>query len=93
MSALQTPQGGAYEILRIDTPNYAKGMAAPYTNSLIFNDKILVPLMGIPGDAAAMETWQAAMPGHRVYGFQTDTFNRPWRYTDALHCRTRSIFL
>jgi len=93
LSALETPQGEAYEILRIDTPNYAKGRAAPYTNSLIFNTKIFVPLMGIPGDAAAIETWEAAMPGHEVFGFQADKGMRPWRYADALHCRSKSVFL
>jgi len=93
LTALQTPQGDPYEVLRIDTPNYAKDRAAPYTNSLILNDKIFVPLMGIPGDAVAIETWEAVMPGYKVFGFQADKLMHPWRYTDALHCRTKSIFL
>ena len=93
ISGLEAPGGGAYQILRIDTPNYAEGRAAPYTNALILNNKIFVPLMGIPGDEAALETWIAAMPQHEVFGFQADKGMRPWRFTDALHCRTKSLFL
>lgn len=93
LAKLKNPQGDAYEILRIETPNYARKNAAPYTNALIFNHKIFVPLMGIPGDRAAIETWKAAMPGHQVFGYRADKGMRPWSFTDALHCRAKSIFL
>ena len=61
---------------------------APYTNALILNGKVLVPLFGIDTDEAALATWREAMPGYRVIGYPYDD----WRSFDALHCRTRAIF-
>ena len=61
---------------------------APYTNSLILNHKILVPLFGIETDDAALATWREVMPGYDVIGFPYDD----WISFDALHCRTRVLF-
>jgi agmatine deiminase len=61
---------------------------APYTNSLILNHKILVPLFGIETDDAALATWREVMPGYEVIGFPYDG----WISFDALHCRTRALF-
>ncbi len=93
LSELKTLDGKNYEILRIDTPNYAEGRAAPYTNSLIFNNKVFVPLMGIPGDEEAINTWKEAMPGYEVFGYQMQGEMWPWFEYDALHCRTKSIVI
>jgi agmatine/peptidylarginine deiminase len=95
LARLENARGRPYEILRIDCPQYPgrtlSGRSPPiaaYTNSLILNRKVLVPLFGIPGDADALATWRAAMPGHRVIGFEWDR----WQYFDALHCRVRAVF-
>jgi len=64
---------------------------AAYTNSLILNDKVLVPQYGIPADANALSVYQEAMPGYEIIGFNNDTGN-PWYGEDALHCRTMGIF-
>ena len=61
---------------------------APYTNALILNHKILVPLFDIETDDAALATWREAMPGYEVIGFPYDG----WISFDALHCRTRAFF-
>jgi len=61
---------------------------APYTNALILNHKILVPLFGIDTDEAALATWRDLMPGYEVIGFPHDG----WLSFDALHCRTRALF-
>ncbi len=61
---------------------------APYTNALILNHKILVPLFGIDTDEAALATWREVMPGYEVIGFPHDG----WLSFDALHCRTRALF-
>ena len=84
-----------YKILRIDCPEIqveksypeAKPIAS-YTNSLILNNKVLVPLFNVPGDKQAIETWKKALPGKKVKGFVWDK----WLDYDALHCRTRAIF-
>jgi len=73
--------GTPYEVYRVYTPN-----DEPYTNCLILNDKVLLPIMGGSWDAAAVASWQAAMPGYEVV-----TFTGTWESTDALHCRAKGI--
>lgn len=73
--------GTPYEIVRVYTPNNE-----PYTNSLILNDKVLVPIKGNEWDDEAIEAYENAMPGYEVLGF-TGT----WQSTDALHCRAKGI--
>ncbi|MBN1968520.1 MAG: agmatine deiminase family protein [Candidatus Delongbacteria bacterium] len=76
--------GTPYEIYRVWTPNNE-----PFTNSLILNNKVCVPIMGGSNDAAALAVYEAAMPGYEVIGFIGGS--EPWESTDALHCRTRGI--
>ena len=64
---------------------------AAYTNSLILNNKVLVPQYGILEDEQALQTYQNAMPGYEVIGFDGSTSN-PWYAEDALHCRVMGVF-
>ena len=64
---------------------------AAYTNSLILNDKVLVPQYGIVQDESALQTFRDAMPGYEVIGFNASNSD-PWYGEDALHCRTMGIF-
>jgi agmatine/peptidylarginine deiminase len=73
--------GTPYEIVRVYTPNNQ-----PYTNSLILNNKVLVPMTGSPWDDEAIESYEEAMPGYEVLGFTGS-----WYPIDALHCRTKGI--
>jgi agmatine/peptidylarginine deiminase len=92
LGKLTSVYGRSYSLLRIDTPRYRKDYLANYTNALILNRKVYVPLFGIPGDKPALETWRAAMPGYEVFGFEFDQGEDGWSYTDSLHCRTRAIW-
>ncbi|MFU8842171.1 MAG: agmatine deiminase family protein [Bacteroidales bacterium] len=80
--------GEPYHIIRIYCGVYSGSKVAAYTNSLILNKKVLVPLFGISSDTAALQTYLQAMPGYEVIGFQWGS----WYYYDALHCRTMGIF-
>jgi agmatine deiminase len=65
--------GTPFEVIRVTFPPAYKIMGfvpvyRSYTNSLILNDKVLVPLYGAEEDSAAMKVYQEAMPGHRVIG-------------------------
>lgn len=91
LRALAGPWGRPYEVLRIDAPRYDGDAVAAYTNALILNRAVYVPLFGIEGDAAALATWRSAMPGYEVQGFLFDGPQR-WTYTDALHCRTKALW-
>jgi len=88
--------GRPFDIHRLYCPEINGGSwetnpVAAYTNSLILNDKVLVPQYGIPEDIQALNTYQIAMPGYEVIGFD-DTFGNPWYAEDALHCRTMGVF-
>jgi len=75
----------SYNVVRVYTPNNE-----PYTNSLILNNKVLVPITGSQWDDEAIASYQAAMPGYEVLGF-TALPGYPWLSTDALHCRVMGI--
>lgn len=80
-SAYQRP----FTVYRVYTPNNE-----PYTNALILNDRVFVPLMNNANDAPAIQVYQNAMPGYRIIGVSNNT-SSPWVSTDALHCRTHEI--
>lgn len=73
--------GTPYHVVRVYTPNNQ-----PYTNSLILNNKVLVPIVGDSWDDDAIASYQTAMPGYEVLGFTGS-----WESTDALHCRAMGI--
>jgi len=77
--------GYPYEVIRVYTPD-----DQPYTNSLILNDRVFVPLMNSIWDDDALEVYENAMPGYRIYGVYNNTY-QSWQSTDALHCRTHEI--
>jgi agmatine deiminase len=78
--------GRPYKIVRIDCPSIGGTDVASYTNSVVLNDKILVPIFNIGGDAAALQTYRDAMPGYEVIGFTGS-----WLSDDAIHCRVMGI--
>ncbi len=77
--------GKPYEVFRVYTPGTAPN--TPYTNSLILNKKVYVPLTGSQWDDQALAVYEAAMPGYEVVGVMYNG----WENTDALHCRTKGI--
>lgn len=103
---LKNAWGRPYQILRIDTDRYNGDRCAAYTNALILNTTIYVPLFGIPQDKVALEQWRDAMPGYTILGFSYVMGQEPnmdaqvasyydqigWKNTDALHCRTRAVW-
>jgi agmatine/peptidylarginine deiminase len=76
--------GRPYRIYRLpdNTGNSA------YTNSLILNKKVFVPLFSNADDEAALQTYVTAMPGYEIIGIPYSN----WYNYDALHCRTMAIF-
>ncbi|MBS3789068.1 agmatine deiminase family protein [Candidatus Bipolaricaulota bacterium] len=78
--------GTPYDVVRI----YGGANAAPYTSSLILNDKILVPQTGGQWDNEALNTYKRVMPGYEVIGFSAPS-EHPWLSTDGLHCRVKGI--
>ncbi|MDD2229093.1 MAG: agmatine deiminase family protein [Candidatus Cloacimonetes bacterium] len=84
-AAMNCAWGYPYKVYRVNTP-----YDQPYTNSLILNNKVFVPIMGSSYDAAALQVYRTAMPGYEVIGVNGSS-SAPWESTDALHCRTHEI--
>ena len=73
--------GAPYNVIRIFCPS-----GTAYTNSLILNDKVLVPIFGSYYDSTALQIYRDAMPGYEVLGFTGS-----WLDDDAIHCRTMGV--
>ena len=84
-AGLTSPYGTPMKVYRVYTPG--NNQTTAYTNSLILNKKVFVPVSGNSNDAAAIAAYQAAMPGYHVFGINYSG----WENTDALHCRTHEI--
>ena len=73
--------GTPFQVFRVYTPN-----DQPYTNSIILNKKVIVPITGSSWDDDALQSYEDAMPGYEVVGMTGS-----WESTDALHCRAKGI--
>lgn len=80
-----TAYGNKYQVYRVYTPG--GNPATPYTNSLILNKKVFVPMTGSQWDDEALAVYEEAMPGYQVMGINHNN----WQNTDALHCRAKGI--
>lgn len=84
-----TPWGNHYQVYRVyANPNAYH--ATPYTNSLILNDHVFVPVTGNSHDNEAIAVYQQAMPGYTIVPIMQSSYT-PWQSTDALHCRTHEL--
>lgn len=84
-----SPWGNHYQVYRVFEPGTGS-LATPYTNSLILNDHVFVPVAGSQYDDDAIAVYQQAMPGYTIVPVMQSYFNI-WDNTDALHCRTHEI--
>ena len=73
--------GQPYTVVRVYCPT-----GTAYTNSLILNDKVLVPIFSSSWDDDALQTYQDAMPGYEILGFTGG-----WLDDDAIHCRAMGV--
>ncbi len=80
--------GYPYRVYRVFEPGGYT--LAPYTNSLILNKTVYVP-MGSNNtyNQQALAVYQEAMPGYTIVGVNGGSAG--WENTDALHCRTRGV--
>ena len=106
LSKLKTAYGRPYEILRIKSDQFKNWGLAAYTNSLILNKTIYVPLFQIKEDSLALQRWREVMPGYTIKGFEFDLAYEPfvtkklkdhyrfygWDKSDGIHCRTRAVW-
>ena len=82
--------GYPYKVYRVYEPG--GNTVAPYTNSLIVNNTVFVPLgTNNTYNNNALAVYQDAMPGYEIIGVTNTSYNTGWENTDALHCRTRGV--
>ena len=82
--------GYPYKVYRVEEPG--GNTVAPYTNSLILNNTVYVPLgSNNTYNQRALQVYRDAMPGYEVVGVSNTSYSTGWLNTDALHCRTRGV--
>lgn len=78
-------EGKPFKVFRIPMPKY-NGRSYTHTNSLIVNDKVLVPTYNRGTDEAALNVYRTLMPGAKVVGFDC---NQIIGANGAIHCITK----
>jgi len=82
--------GYPYRVYRVQEPGGST--LAPYTNSLILNKTVYVPLGSNSSyNQQAIAVYQEALPGYEIVGVTNNDWYTGWENTDALHCRTRGV--
>ncbi len=88
LASLPSSTGRNYDVHRVYCYSVSSGPAS-YTNSLVLNNHIYIPLFGNSTyDNAAIAAYQAAAPGYIVTGY---TYSG-WLTDDALHCRAKGAY-
>jgi agmatine/peptidylarginine deiminase len=88
IAGLTNKYGRPFRVVRVFCGPIPSGVAS-YTNSLILNNRVLVPTFNRPAeDAAALQVYRDNMPGYEVLGF----YHSAWLTDDALHCRVMGIY-
>jgi len=78
--------GRPYDVIRVYCPSIGGSNVAAYTNSLILNDRVYVPVFNISGDDEAIAVYEAMMPGYDIVDYDGS-----WLSDDAIHCRGKGI--
>ncbi|UCC11611.1 MAG: agmatine deiminase family protein [candidate division WOR-3 bacterium] len=81
-------EGLNYRIVRIPMPWSMSDAPPSYLNSLIVNDKVLVPLYDEPEDDTALFVYQQALPDHEIIGINCASMAG---WGGAIHCITMQI--
>ncbi len=95
LETLTGPYGRPYRIVRIPMPPDAQGRYPDngsnyltYTNSVIINKTVLVPIYNLPTDQQALDIYVEAMPGYTIQGFDCNSIIGQ---LGAIHCITKEI--
>jgi agmatine deiminase len=80
--------GNPYKVVRIPMPPYRNGISYTYTNSLIYNKLVLVPVYGFSTDEKALEIYRKCLPGYKVVGIDCSSIISA---NGAIHCISKLI--
>ncbi len=85
IKGLTAPNGNPYHIARLPKADNWK----TYANSLILNNKVIVPIYDHLNDQIALDTYSALMPDHTVVGINSNSIIG---WGGAIHCITMQVF-
>ncbi|MFP4556443.1 MAG: agmatine deiminase family protein [Bacteroidales bacterium] len=85
INSLQAPNGKSYHIQRLPKADDWK----TYTNSLILNNKVIVPVYDHPNDQVALDIYESLLPEHDVVGVNANSIIQ---WEGAIHCITMQLF-
>jgi len=86
LGSLTSPTGRPYHVARMLMPPYSGGISYTYTNSLIINNTVLVPIYGFSTDSDALALYEQLMPNYTVLGFDCNVIIPA---NGAIHCITK----
>lgn len=84
-AALTNPFGRPYRIRRLPKAENWK----TYTNSLIVNNKVIVPQYNHPNDVIAINTYQDLLPDYEIVGINANSIVG---WDGVIHCITMQLF-
>jgi agmatine/peptidylarginine deiminase len=88
LQTLTDPYGRPLDIVRIPAPSWSGGTPYTYTNSLICNNTVLVPIYNRVEDASALQVYEDYMPGYEIYGFNCNSIIGS---QGAIHCVVKDV--
>lgn len=95
LNNFQTCYGKPYKVVRIPAPPAANGQYPnnggdyrTYTNSLIINKTVLVPIYASSYDTTALRIYRETMPGYKIYGINSNAIIPS---LGTIHCITKEI--
>jgi agmatine/peptidylarginine deiminase len=88
LSTLISATGHPYQVVRMPMPPYSGGISYTYTNSLIINHTVLVPIYGFDSDTTALAIYEALLPDYTVLGFDCNAIIPA---NGAIHCITKLV--
>lgn len=99
LNNFQSPFGTPYKVEWIDAPPSTSGLYPDnggyyrtYSNSLIINKSIIVPVYRPDVDGPALAKYQELMPGYNVVGIDVDNSGENLiSLSGAIHCITHTI--
>ena len=91
LDAMQNLDGRDFEVVRLPMNPIIQDtytINRTYTNSLILNNKVLVPVYGTPLDAEALQIYAECMPNHQIIGIDSEDLIQ---YLGAIHCISNTV--
>ncbi len=85
LKSLETPYGTPYRVEKILKADNWK----TYANSLILNNKLILPIYNDPRDDLAIQTYQELLPEHEIVGINANSIIH---WGGAIHCITMQLF-